>query len=146
MGDGNHFAATDVARGFTVGYNFDAWRAVNYTPTEIGQSISGPTSVYGQDGLSNLVKYALKLNAKTNATSGIPVLSTDGTNWIYTFTQDAAVTGVTITVEFSSNLTSWTTSGVTLSYVSTANGLDTYRATYPVSLAANAFFRVNVTQ
>ncbi|MFI5335681.1 MAG: immunoglobulin domain-containing protein, partial [Opitutales bacterium] len=143
-GNGAYAAAPAVQQSFSIVAGFAAWQAANFNlPADA--AVSGPNVVYGQDGLTNLVKYALGLAAKTNATTGLPVLTTDGTNWIYTFTKPTAVTDVTITVEVSANLTSWSSSGVSLAKTGGNGTTDTWQATYPLSGAPNAFFRLNVS-
>ena len=145
-GDGNYQAATSVDRSFNIISGFAAWQNANFTPDEIANAaLSGPNAVYGQDGLSNLVKYALGLPAKTNATTGRPVMSSDGTNWIYTYTRATSASDVTVTVELSTNLTSWSSAGLTPVKTGTAGGFDTWQVTYPQASAPNAFFRLNVT-
>jgi hypothetical protein len=93
------------------------------------------------------VKYALGLDPKTNITSGLPTVTTDATNWIYTYTRPAGgQPDLTYTVEVSTNLTTWTSAGVTQGTPSTSGGVDTIHATYPLASAANLFFRLNVTR
>lgn len=146
-GDGSYSAATDVVRSFTVSANFGSWRQSNFTGPELADAnVSGPNAVYGHDGLPNLVKYAFGLNPKVNATSGLPELSTTATDWVYTFKKQASATDVTCVVETSTNLTTWTTTGFTLTLVSTVSGVETWQAKLPLAGALNAYFRLKVTQ
>ena len=146
VGDSTYAAAPNVDQAFNVLPSFATWQATNFTPAEIlAGSVTGPAYVYGQDGLPNLVKYALGLPAKTNATTGLPVLSTDGSNWIYTITKPSAASDVTITAEFSADLVTWSTAGVTQQLPVTNAGTDTIVATHTVIGAPNGFFRLNVT-
>jgi uncharacterized delta-60 repeat protein len=146
-GNGSYSAATDVVRTFTVSANFASWREGFFTSGELADAnVSGPNAVYGQDGLPNLVKYALGLNPKVNATSGLPEVTTTATHWVYTFQKQASATDVTCAVETSTNLTGWTTTGVTLTLVSTVSGIETWEAKLLLSAAPNAFFRLKVTQ
>ena len=146
-GNATYAAAPSVDRSFNVSGNLDAWRYANFTAGDLtNPAISGPNAIYGQDGLPNLVKYALGLPAQANATTGLPVLSSDGTNWIYTYTRATSASDVTVTVELSTNLTSWSSAGLTPVKTGTAGGFDTWQVTYPQASAPNAFFRLNVTQ
>jgi hypothetical protein len=146
-GDATYAAAADVVRSFNVTANFDSWQQSMFTPTELtNSSVSGPNAVYGEDGLPNLVKYALGLNPKQNITTGLPVVSTAGGNWVYTYTRPTSITDVTYAVEVSTNLTTWTTAGVTLTNPSSSGGVDTWTATYPLASATNVFFRLKVLQ
>ena len=147
-GNGTYAAATPVTRTFNVTPDFASWQLGIFSPTELGQlSVSGPNAVYGQDGLPNLVKYALGLDPKTNITTGLPTLTKDATNWIYTYTRPTGgQPDVTYTVEISTNLTTWTSAGVTQGTPSNSGGVDTIAATYPLASANNIFFRLNVTR
>jgi len=146
-GDATYAAAISVDRSFNVTANYASWRQEKFTVSERADvTISGPNAIYGQDGLPNLLKYALGLEPKVNATNGLPMVTATATDWVYTYTKPASVTDVTYAVEVSTNLTTWTASGVTLTLVSTVSGVETWQATYPLSSAANAFFRLRATQ
>jgi hypothetical protein len=146
-GNATYSAATDVVRSFNVTASFASWQQANFSGAELSNSaVSGPNAVYGQDGLSNLVKYALGLNPKQNITTGLPVVGTAGGNWVYTYTRPTSITDVTYSVEISTNLTTWTSTGVTLSQQSTDGTTDTWTATYPLASATNVFFRLKVVQ
>jgi hypothetical protein len=144
-GNGTYAAAPAVQQLFTVTTGFAIWQAANYSlPGEATQA--SPGYVYGQDGLSNLVKYVLGLSGKANATTGLPVLTTNGTSWLYTYNSPSTVTDVTVTVEVSTDLVAWTSAGVTLQKTGTTGGIDTWQASYPVASAPNAFFRIKAVQ
>lgn len=146
-GNANYDAAANVDRSFTVAANFASWQAQKFTAGELLQpAVSGATAIFGQDGLSNLVKYALGLEPKQNATSGLPDTATLGTDWTFTYTRPASVTDVTYVVEVSTNLSTWTAVGVTHALVSTNGTTETWRGRYPISSAPNVFFRLKVTQ
>jgi hypothetical protein len=145
-GNATFAAAANVDRTFNVLASFDSWRLAGFTTAELNDPlVGGPNSIAGHDGLTNLVKYALGLAPKADAVSGLTTLTTDGTNWIYTFTRPTAATDVTCSVQVSADLVNWTAAGVNLQLVGSANGTDTWQATYPVASAPNAFFRLQVT-
>ncbi|MDP2138299.1 MAG: MBG domain-containing protein, partial [Candidatus Didemnitutus sp.] len=146
-GDANRNAAPDVDQSFTVAGTFASWAQSRFTGSELlDANRSGPNAVYGLDGLPNLVKYALGLEPKQNVTTGLPEVSVVGSDWVYTYTRPASVTDVAIAVEVSTNLSTWTSTGVTHEFVSTSGGTETWRATYPLASASNAFFRLKVTR
>ena len=146
IGNGSYAAAPDVVQSFTVTANLDSWRKTKFTAGELGNAAqSGPNAIYGQDGLSNLVKYALGLEPKQNIAIGLPVVATLGTDWTYTYTRPDNITDVTYVVEVSTNLASWTTAGVTHELVSNSNGVDTWRGRVPLATGANVFFRLKIT-
>lgn len=123
------------------------WQQDKFTPAErLDANVSGPNAIYGHDGLPNLVKYALGLEPKQNITTGLPVVGTLGSDWTYTYTRPDNISDVTCTVEYSTNLTNWTSVGVAHELVSNSGGVDTWRGRVPLSTGGNVFFRLKVTQ
>lgn len=52
---------------------YDQWRAGVFTPTELLNSgFSGPNATPANDGITNLLKYALGLNPKVDGSAGLP--------------------------------------------------------------------------
>ena len=129
----------------TVIDGFQAYRTANFNSGELADGTkSGPNAVFGFDGFTNLVKYALGLPAKPDAIAGLPTLTNDGTNWIYTYTRPSATTDLAYAVEVSTDMVTFTTTGVTLTQVSVVNGVETWRATFPAAGAPNLFMRLRV--
>jgi uncharacterized delta-60 repeat protein len=145
-----YLPAIAVERTFVVSEamtGFEAWQETHFTVGERADPvISGPNAIYGQDGLPNLVKYALGLNPKVNATSGLPEISVSSTHWVYTYTRPVARADLSYQVELSTNLTTWSTGGVVHELVNTEGDTQTWRASYPLASAANAYFRLRVQQ
>ncbi|WP_438481312.1 DNA/RNA non-specific endonuclease [Oleiharenicola lentus] len=142
---GGSVTSSDVA--LTLQAGFASWQAENFTTEEQSNlAVSGPNAVYGQDGLTNLVKYALGLLPKVNATVGLPEITTTASDWIYTYTRPADRSDVTYTVERSIDLTTWSTTSVTHELVSTAGGIETWRGRVPLTVGDKLFFRLTVVR
>jgi hypothetical protein len=62
---------------------------------------------FDQDGLPNLLEYALGKNPKVSDTAGI-VPNVSGGKMLISFPCDATCTDITYTVQASSNLSTWT--------------------------------------
>ena len=145
-GDASFAAATPVTQSFTVTPDFASWQLANF-PTQLNNpAVSGPTAVTGQDGLSNLLNYALGLTVTHTGISGLPALSTSDSNWFYGFSTPTAVQDVTLAVEVSTDLFNWTTAGVTLTKTGSDGTTDTWQATFPRGSGRNIFFRLRATQ
>jgi len=91
---------------------FENWRELNFTTAQLSNwSYSGDTGDPANDGIPNLIKYALGLNPNKPAVSGMPVLgqvALNGKTYLtLTFTEQPALTDITYTVQVSSDLQNW---------------------------------------
>lgn len=91
---------------------YEAWLEQNFTPTELSDPfVTGGTAQPAGDGVSNLMKYALALQPKTQGASGQPVLGRMALNGktygTLTFTQQSALTDISYNVQVSSDLKTW---------------------------------------
>ena len=140
----------------TGGTSFAAWQSQNFTAAELGNSnVSGPNASPAGDGITNLMKFALNLNAKTIGTSGLPtvsIVSTGSSSYLtLTFNKMISATDITYTVEVSSDLRTWTSGTGSTTVVSTSNNLDGKTQTVVIrdltaeSLAMQRFVRLKVT-
>ena len=149
IGNANGTTLSNAAT-LTVIDGFAAYRTANFNSTELTDpNKSGANAIFGFDGLTNLVKYALGLPAKADTVLGLPTLTNNGTDWVYTYTRPATTTDLNYAVEVNTNLTNlagWTTTGVTLEFVSASGGIETWRARFPATGNPNLFARLRVTQ
>ena len=144
-GDANRNAAPAIDRSFTVTANLASWQLGKFTGSELlDVNISGPNADPDHDGFTNLMEYALGLEPKSVSSAGLPQVGTESSDWAFTYTRPADRTDVTYEVECSTNLTSWSTAGVTHELVSSSGGTETWRARYPLASATNAFFRLKI--
>ncbi len=124
---------------------FQSWLAIKFTASDLlVPTISGPNADPDHDKLPNLVEYALGLEPQAAGTAGLPVIDTDTTHWLFTYTRPNNRPDITYTVEVSTDLTVWTDAGVTVERI-TLGELETWQAKYSL-VEPNAFFRLKVTQ
>lgn len=147
-GNGTYAPAETVDRSFTVSPTLDTWSQDYFSSDELASfSVSGPGADPDHDGMPNLIEYALGLDPKNASANTGPTVSQDGEgNWQFTYTRPAARADIVYSVEHSTNLTNWTSTGVTHTLVSTSNGIETWSATYPISSSPVCFFRLAVTR
>ncbi|MBX7209530.1 MAG: putative Ig domain-containing protein [Verrucomicrobiaceae bacterium] len=126
------------------------WRTTYFNSTQLADpNISGPTADPDADGLKNLLEYALGLTPGTADTLSTRVthdlVNISGSNYLrLSITRNPAATDITLTVEVSSDLTTWT-AVPTVIETNTSTSL-IVRDIVPMTSAAKRFMRLKVTQ
>ncbi|HVU37731.1 MAG TPA: autotransporter-associated beta strand repeat-containing protein [Opitutales bacterium] len=114
------------------------WLQNNFSIPQLQDtSVSGDSANPSGDGISNLEKYAFNLNVWTDGHASLPQPVVSGGNLVLAFAAPPA--DVSWTVEASEDLTTWTTSNVT---VQTSG--NTVTASYPLPPSGRAFMHVLV--
>jgi hypothetical protein len=138
--------------------SYNAWKNQVFTPIELSNpAISGDAATPAGDGISNLMKYALHLNPKTNGVSGLPVMgiATDAfgvTRLTLAYTRVISATDITYAVEVSGDLNTWRSGPAYTITVSVTNNPDGVTQTVvekdltPVTAATHRFIRLKVTR
>ncbi len=125
---------------------FNTWQLANFTDAEISNpAISGPSAILARDGISNLMKYALGLAAKTPSTISITTHHS-GAAISLTYQRPANRPDLVYSVEASANVAtgSWLTAGVT--HVRIGQGEpETWQASTPAT-GPIRFMRLKVTK
>jgi hypothetical protein len=131
---------------------FENWREQNFTAAQLGNwAFSGDNGQPAEDGISNLMKYALGLNPNKPALSGLPIpgqVTIAGKTYpTLTFTDQSALTDITYKVEDSTDLQTWQSGP--LYTVRTDNGSTntaTYRDLTAIQDAPRHFMRLTITR
>lgn len=139
----------DAAKTLTISVltPFAAWQNANFTAGELANpAISGPTIALGPDGVSNLLKYALGVAPRAALPVNAQTVAQAGGNWTYTYQRPSNRVDLVYAVEVSTDLQSWSATGVTLQRTATAdaNGMETWQGSCTNS-GPNLFFRLRVT-
>jgi len=113
---------------------YASWAGVN-APTGTA------TSDYDHDGVSNALEYVLGGTKDSNDLGKLPKISANGTMFTFTLPASSASTGTALRVEFSTDLSDWTTHAAT-SIASDVSG--PIEVTIP-NLGAHTFARLEVT-
>ena len=152
----NAIGTGSASMTITVQTPFATWQDLYFTAAERSNpTVSGPLAMPAGDGITNLMKYALNLNPKTNGVGGLPVsslTSTGGSDYLtLTFTKVLAATDITYVVEVSSDMQTWTSGANSTTTVSTTNNSDgatqtvVVRDLTPTGSAIKRFIRLRVT-
>ena len=137
--------------------NYQAWRSQMFTSDQLfNPAISSDTAMPGGDGIPNLIKYALNLQAFNTGLGGLPtqgMMTLGGTNYLtLSFTQNKSATDITYYTEVSGNLLTWQ-SGVGFTVkegppLDNLNGTQTVleRDLIPMDGSSRRFIRLRVTK
>jgi hypothetical protein len=121
----------------------EIWRQTqfgNHSNTGLGLDTADSDS----DGVANLLEYATKMNPSANDV--VPQSATKTGNTIeFIYTKNKAATDVTYTVEWSDDLSTWSTAGVTSSVLTDGATTQQIKALVPAGVERR-FVRLKVTR
>jgi rhamnogalacturonan endolyase len=126
--------------------NLAQWTA-SYFPGVSDPNVIGPSADPDGDSLSNLVEYLLGTNPAVPDSAGAAMSSAadgDG-NLVLTFRLSKNLTGVTYSVQQSTDLVNWTDTGVTPTVQSDQGAYTIMQAVVPLGSNAKLYLRLNVT-
>lgn len=135
-GDGN-----DVVVTITTPPPFDTW--LTTYPTLTGNNAL-PTADPDNDGVQNLLEYATAMNPTLNDAVPMSALK-NGNTLEFIYTKNKAATDVTYIVEWSDDLVTWSTVGVTSSVFTDGTTTQQIKALVPAGVAKR-FVHLKVTK
>ncbi len=127
---------------------FDEWQYENFTDEELLDSaISGQKGSLHNDGVPNLMKYGLGLEARSPAqTSVFQIKKSGGNSTMFEFPRSLLPDDLEWTLERSADLADWqVVPGATFEVFSTQNLIESLRLTLPAG-DETRFFRVRVSE
>jgi hypothetical protein len=128
--------ANDLVYSPAVGINFDGEQS-----STIG--ILGATNVPDNDGVANLIKFALGLTPGQDDVAGLPAVALSGTALVLTYIPAVSATGATtITAQSSGDLINWTALSGSLQTLITGG---TTQAFIPTTGTSQGFMRLQLT-
>ncbi len=119
-----------------------SWRQASFGSTAV-QPASTDLADPDADGLPNLLEYALGTSPTTRSTPE-STLQSNGPTLSYTYSRSTAATDVVFLVEWSDDLSNWSTEGVTEEILSTEGSQQHVRATLPAGPSGRRFIRLRV--
>ena len=106
------------------GQDYSIWQEAIFTPAELGDSaISGPIVDLDEDGLTNLMEYALNLDPKVfDNSANAPAASVVGGILAITFNRWKKAVDIVYTVEVSGDLINWSEVSTVESVIDNGDG------------------------
>jgi len=136
-----------VSPGFS--HVYYSWSTQYFTLSELEDpTVSGPMADASGDGISNLLKYALGLDP-TIETSALQVTAAiDGDQLTYGFSRLKKTPDISVTVEVSTDLSSWAPTISLISSSSNGDGTEdvVFQSDVAVSSEVRQFLRIKVIQ
>jgi len=119
-----------------------AWLQTYFTTAQLGNpTIISDTATPANDGIPNLIKYALNLNPLMDGRPLLPQLILSAGNLTLSF--NTPPSDISYTVQSSTDLINWSTAGVTQTNDKVNS---TVTASYAISPSMPAFLRVLVSE
>ena len=131
---------------------YENWREGKFTAAELlNGSFSGDHGQPAHDGIPNLLKYALGLDPKLPATTGLPAtgrLPLNGMTYLtLTFTKQRALTDISYAVQVSGDLLNWQSGPLVTARIDDGTSdTATYRDLTAIRDVSPRFIRLNVTR
>ena len=122
----------------------EAWRAAQFGVNATNPAIAGNLVDFENDGLTNIVEYALASTPQTSVAAHLPVSTTDGATITYTYRLNLDAKDVSVELQASPDMTNWSNTPATLNTLSDDGHVRVIQATIPAS-ANRRFIRLNVT-
>jgi hypothetical protein len=129
---------------------YDLWNESQFSTAQLANpNVSGDTIAPSGDGVPNLMKYALGMTATADSIVGLPISGTaviNGTNCLtFTYTKMDAATDITYHPEWSSDLSTWSTTGFTEVILSDNGTSQQVQDSIPITGTQSIFFHLRVT-
>jgi len=125
---------------------FASWQLLHFGTDAGNPLIAGPDANPSGDGTSNLLKYALGLDPNINSVAGLPESSLVGRFLTLTYTRVLAATDLVYTVEWSSDLNLWHSTGITQEVIGGDLTSNEIRALVRTGSSPARFMRLKVTK
>ena len=126
--------------------SFATWQVFFFGANTSNLLIAGPDANPCKDGVSNLLKYAFGLDPNINSVAGLPVLGFGSGSLNLTYNRVLVATDLVYTVEWSPDLTNWSSTGITQQVVGGDITSNRILASIPTAGNFAKFMRVKVTK
>ncbi|HWB02830.1 MAG TPA: Calx-beta domain-containing protein [Verrucomicrobiales bacterium] len=124
---------------------YGEWSTLHFGGNAGNPLISGPRADPENDGLENLVEYALGSDPMLPDNGAVPVCARDGEALRMTWRESTSATDVVIEPQWSGDMAAWESTGLTVEVLNTGPGWTEKRATLNTSGRPHAGVRLSVT-
>jgi hypothetical protein len=129
---------------------FPSWQIANFGANASNQAIAGDSANPSGDGIGNLMKYALGMDPNVNSRIGLPVsdiATVSGTTYLtLTYGRNDAATGITFHPEWSSDLSTWSNTGLIEEVLSDDGSIQEVEDFVPAGSSKSMFIHLRVTR
>jgi len=129
----------------TTTLTFRQWQINEFGANADNPLVAGPSVCAAGDGVSNLLKYALGVDPYDTAAAALPVMALNGGNMTLTYSKAVCTTNILFSVQWSTDLVSWSTAGVSETILSDDGVYREIRASVSAAPATSKFMRLCVT-
>jgi predicted outer membrane repeat protein len=123
---------------------FASWQELNFGSDSNDPLIAGPLADPGDDGVLNLLKYAFGLDPNLTSRAGLPQTAQNGGDLTLTYPKNLDASDLTFEVEWSTNLTDWSSVGVTETILSDDTVTQTIEASISSGVDTTKYLRLRV--
>ena len=148
-GESNSEWSPSAKRDFTTPVApWNVWRNAEFTAAELADNnISGENADPDRDGFVNLLENAFKLPPKSASVSPVAISEITADAIYVTFPLSVDATDLVVTVQHSTDLSSWSSTGVTYETLGVGGGVQAIRARVPrLGIGSKQFVRVQINK
>ena len=128
------------------GTPFELWQLAEFVgPNATDPLVRDASATPAHDGITNLVKYALGLDPFTDSVESLPAIGVVGGALTLTYHKVLSATDILYTVEWTSDLITWQTAGITQQSSPPNGATQQFVASIPIAPHRVKFLRLNVT-
>lgn len=127
------------------GTPFELWQLAKFGANATDPLVGAESATPANDGITNRVKYALGLEPLTDSVESLPVVQISGGVISITYNRVIAATDILYTPQWSSDLLTWNTAGLTIQTAPPNGATQQVTVSIPIAPQRVKFLRLNVT-
>ncbi|MES2997445.1 MAG: Calx-beta domain-containing protein [Verrucomicrobiota bacterium] len=144
--DTTGLSSAGTIKVISVGAPFNSWTQANFGSLAGEPTIAGPGTDPDEDGMENLLEYALNSNPNQPSAADQPKGAVESGNLTMTYRRNVGATDLTYIVEISTSLGdgTWSSAGISEQILSNDGLTQVMKATLPIGAEPRKFMRLRV--